>query len=83
MSRPKYLLINAAIGALSDSRATDRIPPTVRGPDGRILPTLGTNQIAGFIEHRPLKHQEKKMTRVSFMCTLMLCLLLFVIRIRP
>ena len=27
-----------------------RIPPAV----GRILPALGTNQIAGFVEYRPL-----------------------------
>ena len=32
----------------------DRIPPAVSGPDGEILPALGTNQIAGFVEYRPL-----------------------------
>ena len=26
------------------------------GPDGRKLPALGTNQIAGFAEYRPLTH---------------------------
>ena len=32
-----------------------RIPPAV----GRILPALGTNQIAGFVEYRPLTKWEK------------------------
>ena len=33
---------------------THRIPPAVSGPDGRIPPAPGTNQIAGFVEYRPL-----------------------------
>ena len=37
----------------------DRIPPAVSGPDGEILPALGTNQIAGFVEYRPLTNWEK------------------------
>ena len=36
-----------------------RIPPAVSGPDGRIPPAPGTNQIAGFVEYRPLAHWEK------------------------
>ena len=29
------------------------------GPDGRILPSNGTNQISRFVEYRPLTHREK------------------------
>ena len=36
------------------------IPPAEREPDGKILPAPGTNQIAGFVEFRPLTHREKK-----------------------
>ena len=39
---------------------THRIPPAVSGPDGRIPPAPGTNQIAGFVEYRPFAHWEKK-----------------------
>ena len=35
------------------------IPPAEREPDGKILPAPGTNQIAGFVEFRPLTHREK------------------------
>ena len=42
---------------------THGIPLAVSGPDGRIPPALGTNQIAGFIECRPLTHWEKKIIR--------------------
>ena len=35
------------------------IPPAESGPDGKIPPALGTNQIAGFVEFRPLTHWEK------------------------
>ena len=38
---------------------TVRIPPTVSGPNGRILPVL-ENRIAGFVEYHPLTHREKK-----------------------
>ena len=38
---------------------TVRIPPTMSGPNGRILPVLETNQIAGFVEYHPLTHREK------------------------
>ena len=30
------------------------IPPAESGPDGKIPPAPGTNQIAGFVEFRPL-----------------------------
>ena len=45
------------LGTLSDStrNGSDTAPC-----DGKILPPLGTNQIAGFVEQRPLKHREKK-----------------------
>ena len=29
------------------------------GPDGRLVPAVGTNQIAGFVEYRPLTNWEK------------------------
>ena len=32
------------------------IPPAESGPDGKIPPVPGTNQIAGFVEFRPLTH---------------------------
>ena len=32
------------------------IPPAETGPDEKILPAHGTNQIAGLVEFRPLKH---------------------------
>lgn len=35
------------------------IPPVESGPDGKIPPLPGTNQIAGFVEFRPLTHCEK------------------------
>ena len=35
------------------------IPPAESGPDGKILPAPGTNQITGFVEFRPLTHWEK------------------------
>jgi len=35
------------------------IQPAESGPDGKILPIPGTNQIAGFVEFRPLTHWEK------------------------
>ena len=36
------------------------IPPAVSGPDEKIPPAPGTNQIAGFVEYRPLAYWEKK-----------------------
>ena len=33
-----------------------RIPPAESGPDGKIPPAPGTNQIAGFVEFRPFTH---------------------------
>ena len=36
------------------------IPTAESGPDGKILPAPETNQIAGFVEFRPLTHWEKK-----------------------
>ena len=35
-----------------------RITPAVNGPDEKIPPAPGTNQIAGFVELRPLTHWE-------------------------
>ena len=35
------------------------ILPAKGGLDGKILPIPGTNQIAGFVEFRPLTHWEK------------------------
>ena len=35
------------------------IPPAESGPDGKIPPAPGTNQITGFVEFRPLTHWEK------------------------
>ena len=35
------------------------IPPAESGPDGKSPPAPGTNQIAGFVEFRPLMHWEK------------------------
>ena len=45
---------------------THRIPPAVSGPDGRIPPAPGTNQIAGFVEYRPFAHWEKN--KNSYFC---------------
>ena len=35
------------------------IPPAESGSDGKTPPAPGTNQIAGFVEFRPLTHGEK------------------------
>ena len=40
------------------------IPPAESGPDGKIPPAPGTNQIAGFVEFRPLTHREKNKQRL-------------------
>ena len=40
------------------------IPPAESGPDGKIPPAPGTNQIAGFVEFRPLTHWEKNNNRL-------------------
>ncbi len=42
---------------------SQRIPPAVSGPDWRIPPAPGTNQIAGFVEYRPLTNKEKNKIR--------------------
>ena len=37
-----------------------RLPPAVSGQEGSVLPALGANQTAGFVEYRTLTHREKK-----------------------
>ena len=42
---------------------TRRIPPAVAvriGPDEKVPPSTGTNQIAGFVEFRPLTSRRKR-----------------------
>ena len=52
-----YLQLSSTF--FSFGRGQMSIPPAESGPDGKIPPAPGTNQIAGFVEFRPLTHCEK------------------------
>ena len=45
------------------------ILPAESSPDGKIPPTPGTNQIAGFVEFRPLTHWEKNKQMIFILST--------------
>ena len=47
---------NKATDVLQSDSTRNRYRPlsAESGPDGRLVPAVGTNQIAGFVEYRPL-----------------------------
>ena len=61
----KTFAYKSCLAHKATQHATDWMPPAVSGPDGRILSTLGTNQIARFVEYRPLTHWEKTISDLT------------------
>ena len=58
---------NEATDVLQSDSTQNRYRPlsAESGPDGRLVPAVGTNQIAGFVEHRPLTNWEKITSIIS------------------
>ena len=52
---------NEATDVLQSDSTQNRYRPlsAESGPDGRLVPAVGTNQIAEFVEYRPLTNWEK------------------------